>query len=218
MSARVPTPARRAFTMVEILVVIAVLLTVAALSMPVIGMMTARKNEARALQELRQLTVALDAYLGDYPRLGDPAMSASATADFAHRPLHYLIERPKLRRRDPYFEPQLARMADATGAPVATPHEGVRLTDTFRRPLRWAIVDHPDGHHTEAVAVACDRGTADPKDDIIMAWRSEDGLWRRVTWADLTAAEELDPPARTREQGDLAAMQLAFVRERVVLP
>ncbi|MBA3846249.1 MAG: type II secretion system protein, partial [Planctomycetes bacterium] len=206
------------FTMVEILVVLAVLIAIAALSLPVITMMTKKKNEARALQELRQLTVALDAYLGDYPRLGDPAMSASATADFAHRPLHYLIERPKLRGRDPYFEPQVARMASATGAPVATPSEGVRLTDTFRRPLRWAIVDHLSGRHTEAVAVACDRGTIDPVDDIIMAWRSEDGRWRHLTWADLVAAEALDPPARSREQTDLAAMQQAFVRERVVLP
>ncbi len=212
------SPIGRGFTLIELLIVLGIILVIAALSVPVVGMINAKKNEARALQELRQLTVALDAYLGEYPRLGDPAMSASATADFAHRPLHYLIDRPRLRGRDPYYEPLVTRMADTAGHAVASPRDGVRLVDPFRRPLRWAIVDHADGRHTECIAIACDRGSVEPQDDIIMAWRSEDGTWRRLAWSDLLAASAIDDVSRTREQRDLAALQAAFERERIVLP
>jgi prepilin-type N-terminal cleavage/methylation domain-containing protein len=212
----------RGFTLVELLVAIAILAVLAGLAMVAVSMIKKRQDEVRAVHELEQVASAVSAYLGDYPMLGDPALSGSDVPDFARRPLVYLVDRPVAAGKPAYLEPARSRQGDVNGQPLNDrAGTGVRLLDPFRAPFRWAVINEPVGKErfTRAVAVLCRCGTPGRQaTDIIWVWRNEDGRWRRLKWADLYLAESKDAGTRTREEEDLVQLKAAFTKEKILPP
>src|SRR3954447_2499299 len=64
MNLRFPTSNRRAFTLMEMLVVVAILLVLAAIAVPVYLTIKSRGDQATALNTMRQLGSALATYIG----------------------------------------------------------------------------------------------------------------------------------------------------------
>ena len=72
---------RRAFSLVELLVVIAVIAILAALVVPGYHAMVERANSAKCAGNLRQLGVALNQYLADHQMIMPDLQSARASLD-----------------------------------------------------------------------------------------------------------------------------------------
>lgn len=70
-----PRPARGAFTLVEVLVVLAVIALLSALAWPVLSAAVAKSHSARCVGNLRALGVALNLYLADHNNVM-PALAA----------------------------------------------------------------------------------------------------------------------------------------------
>ncbi len=75
---------RAAFTLMELLVVVSIILVLAAIALPVYGTVMSRMNKAVALNNMRQITAALISYAGqndgDFPQENIPAGSSWANA------------------------------------------------------------------------------------------------------------------------------------------
>ncbi|MEN9975148.1 MAG: hypothetical protein RLZZ282_1154 [Verrucomicrobiota bacterium] len=66
---RPPRGARRAFTLVELLVVISIILTLAAVSLTAFSKMRGRADNIRAISNMRQIGVAISSYMSDNDHL-----------------------------------------------------------------------------------------------------------------------------------------------------
>jgi prepilin-type N-terminal cleavage/methylation domain-containing protein/prepilin-type processing-associated H-X9-DG protein len=75
---------RRGFTLVEMLIVVAVVVTLAGIGVPLVKSALAKSREAACLTKLRSLGVALEGYLQDHNQiLPELAMGRSSRADDA---------------------------------------------------------------------------------------------------------------------------------------
>lgn len=74
-------PARRGFTLVELLVVIVIIATLAALSLTLGPRMMAKARATESLQNLRQIGPVMTTYAADHSMKLPPAQSAAAPAD-----------------------------------------------------------------------------------------------------------------------------------------
>ncbi len=193
------------FTLIEMLVVIGIVLVLSALAFPIITHLLRKKDEARNLTFLNGISVAVSAYLGDYPLL---APGVTVGDSFADQPYVYLSRRPVELGRKAYLEVPLRQLVTGAGVPVATTFRGEAILDCLRMPLIWAVINKPDGkpRFTDAVAIVSRMGSKAPDDDLIMIWRNETGRWQRAAWKDLQASDAKPDAERTREEKDQVAL------------
>lgn len=103
---------RRAFTLVELLVVLAIVALLLALAVPAVSGLLARGQAAKCLSNLRQLGVGLNLYLADHDQRM-PELAAGRSSRGQDVPVIDTVLAPYLGRSDAVFacpaDPALAR-------------------------------------------------------------------------------------------------------------
>ncbi len=145
----------RGFTLVEMLVVIAIIATLAGIGYPVIRSSIDKSREAACLNQLRSLGVALESYLQDHNNIM-PQMEAGRASKATDVPVLDTVLFPYLQSPDAFKCPADQKQFDQTGSsylwdflqsgkPVSQ-LSFFAIKDTSRIPL---ITDkeswHPDG-------------------------------------------------------------------------
>lgn len=181
----VPHAARqRGFSLIEILVVAAVIVLILALALPVFGQVFHQQKVTEATITMRQLANAIDQYATIYGRLGANLDSS----DFTAAPYAFLVLRREadglvplvqLRPQDrggvgqsePLTVPdhRASQTVDVSTAPTPAHHAGL-IRDPFGNAYRVTVVNanatgSSDIVYPAFIAVTCTAGTALPGDD-----------------------------------------------------
>lgn len=197
---------RRGFTMIELLIVIAVIAALAGMSLAGLAVLRRQAKVASTLDEMTQLTTALDAYLVEGRRLGD---NATTGIDFLQDPWKFLYKDRREHKETPWIDMKLERLVEKTGAgackrPDAI-HTATHITDFFGSApgnvLSFTLFNDNKGSTPKTAYAHCiilrsSAGTpSDPKDDLIYVFSSDKASWRKVKFDDLVAfGAALDPP------------------------
>ncbi|MEX0775094.1 MAG: DUF1559 domain-containing protein [Phycisphaeraceae bacterium] len=86
LEAHTPAPVRRAFTLVELLVVIAVIALLIALLLPALGNARAAARQVACASKLHQLSLTMQYYVNDYRGLAPPSHLRDASGDYEFWP------------------------------------------------------------------------------------------------------------------------------------
>jgi len=182
---------RRAFTLVELSVVVLILVILTGLVLAVIPLLKTSQHRAVTVTTMEALSRATGSYLDKYAVLGFTADSRDFVAD----PLRFLVRNRIALGKKPYFE-ATGRQRIAVGDPVAQRYEtfaspgpgatstvpdtvadagpdaATHLVDDFgRQIIRWTVINDAtnDRSYTWFVALRSEAGTGDvPKDDIVI--------------------------------------------------
>ncbi len=181
---------RRAFTLTELVVVVAIILLITGISLAVVNVLMRSKQKTVTLAGMESLTRAVTAYLDSYAVLGHQDDSRDFVAD----PLGFLVRRPRTLGRDPFIKPSVRHLVRVSAEPsaryrlvgmgsvtVVTTAQADATLDTAthvvgdfnREPLVWRVcngmlVDKPFPRLIELRSRA---GTPDdPVDDLIYVY------------------------------------------------
>ncbi len=144
---------RRGFTFIELIVVIAIIVILAALLIPAIGMLHRSSFRAKTTHNIGQLTFAVSTYLDTYGRLGSltDVTETDAQHSLAYRsePTYVLDITPMLTKAEPFFSPSGLKLVTAAGAgvcaPAVSPMHATHLCDAWGTApdnvLSWAIIN-----------------------------------------------------------------------------
>jgi prepilin-type N-terminal cleavage/methylation domain-containing protein len=188
---------RRGFTFIELMVVIAIIVILASLLIPAIGMLHRNSLRAKTTHNMSQLTFAVTTYLDTYGRLGslmDPAGDSDPQHSMAFRcdPWYFIYITPMLTKAEPFFAPTGLKLVTATGAntclPALSPMHATHICDAWgtapSNVLSWCIVNgNPVGgtdkfSFTESIDLRSSAGTADDiTDDIDFRYSSQTQRW-----------------------------------------
>ena len=188
----------RGFTLIELIVVIGLIASLAGLLFPALTMLRNRQKRLSTLKLMSELQVALDQYLATYPMLGN----ANDGSDFAKDPYRFLFRDPVAAQKPMYIELRLNQLSVGTApaGPFSEPplmKLGVHILDAWSVPgranrLLWEIVNGPNPGaggtktYTDKVYIRSTAGTPNKtKDDLIMRMQVADGRWELKTWAEI---------------------------------
>jgi prepilin-type N-terminal cleavage/methylation domain-containing protein len=192
------------FTVIELMVVIAIIAILAALLIPAVGMLNTNAKRAKTTHNLSQLTFAVSTYLDTYGRLGslmDPAGDSDPQHSMAFRcdPWYFLYVTPMLTKAEPFFAPTGLKLVTATGAntcvPAVNAMHATHICDAWGtnpdNVLSWGIVNgSPVGgsdrfSFTQSIDLRSSAGTATKiTDDIVFHYSSQTQRWDLVKTTD----------------------------------
>ncbi|MBA2480969.1 MAG: type II secretion system protein [Planctomycetes bacterium] len=181
----------RGFTLIELLVVITIIAILAGLLMSGLSLLKRSQKQVETLRIMNEIGLAISTYMGTYPILGEPG-----TLNFEDEPWEFLGKRELAMIKPPYIDLPHKFLCTATGGSVIRQTDGVKILDSFRMPLVWAMINLPNGapRFTHGVAMISQSGTKnDPKNDLILVYTNEVGTWRKLNWQELTSLEAKVP-------------------------
>lgn len=175
---------RQAFTLLELLVVIAVIAVLAGMVLAASGIMRKSQKHLATTTMMGQIVVAMNNYLEKWPRLGD----ASAN-DFRQAPWQYLVVRPKRSGLDAFLEWPTARLAELNAgviSPAKSEKSATHLFDHFGTTsdniISFTIIERGAGSARYARAIEMRSSAGTPTK------RSDDIIYRFVSSLDVTDA------------------------------
>lgn len=203
MSARRSAP-RNGFTFIELLVVVAIIAALAAISLAGLSVLRRQSKIASTLDLMTHVTTAVDAYLREYRRLGN----ATDGSDFLRDPWHFFHKDQRLHGKTPMLDIKLERLVERVGAgsvkrPAAV-HTATHMTDFFgstpANVLSFTIFNENQGSganfaYAHCIILRSSAGTlGDPKDDLFYAYSADKASWRKLRYSDINAfINDLDP-------------------------
>ena len=120
---------RRGFTLMEILIVVAVVVTLAGIGVPLVRSAVAKSREAACLTNLRSLGVALEGYLQDHNRTM-PALAMGRASRADDTPVLETVLLPYVESPDAFKCPQDEREFKQSGSSYFWNHLQSGLPDT----------------------------------------------------------------------------------------
>jgi prepilin-type N-terminal cleavage/methylation domain-containing protein len=185
---------RRGFTLLELLIVVAIIAILAGLILWSLSALKKSKDRAVTMSFMEQLGESLNHYLDEWPRLGDD-QGNQYSDDFRKSPWRYIGERQVRAKKVPFVDVKLAQLVKVTGVgtcePAKTKYEATHIVDAYgtspTNVLSWAIVDSslpsagPPYRYTKSIDLRSSAGTAkDIKDDIVYHWDNSTRAWTFV--------------------------------------
>ncbi len=219
-----PARARGGFTLIELMVVIAIIAILAALLIPAIGLLHRMSFRTKTTHNFGQLTFGVSTYLDTYSRMGsltDPGGDSDPQHSMPFRcdPWYFLYITPMLTKAEPFFAPSGLKLVTATGAnvcaPAISPLHGTHLCDAWGTApdnvISWAIVNgsplgSPDMFSfTQSIDLRSSAGTPnDITDDIVFHYSSQTQRWdmvkTTVAWNSAAAFNEPLPSGSGEHQ------------------
>jgi prepilin-type N-terminal cleavage/methylation domain-containing protein len=203
MSRQPPRPSRLGFTLLELLVVVAIISILAAMCLAALAILKRQQKVASSLDLMTHLTTAVSAYITDYARLGKDATSA----DFLLDPCEFLIKGPHRLKREPYISIKIEQLVTKVGTSclrAEAMQKATHITDHFgnnpANVLSFTIRNANLGgsaatRYVQAIVLRSSAGTyGDPTDDLIFAYTSDKASWRKLRYAELeTFFNDLTP-------------------------
>lgn len=202
--------ARSGFTFIELLVVVAIIAALAAISLAGLSVLRRQQKIASTLDLMTNITVAVDAYIREYRRLGDDVNST----DFLRDPWHFFYKDQRLHGKTPLLDIKLERLVERLGSgaikrPDAV-HTATHISDFFgstpTNVLSFTIFNHNRGSganfaYAHCIILRSSAGTlGDPKDDLYYAYSADKASWRKLKYdtidefiADLDPVPAYDP-------------------------
>lgn len=165
---------RHAFTMLEILVVIAIIVTLASVLLPAINLLQTRQKKQATRQLMTQLGQALGQYLQAYERFGDPdevTPGPQTGSILIQKPWVYLGVRRRTEHLAPWIELKEGQVARADGA-GATLDQGEAILDGWKQPLRFVVWLETKHNRTfvQRIEISSGMGTTVEADDLVLAY------------------------------------------------
>jgi len=169
-----------AFTLIEILITIAVIVLLVGMLFPALSMIRKANNRAISRITLENLKDAITNYLHDFPNLGN----ANDASDFVASPLTFLYRNPIATGQPPYYEPRVAHAA--TGSPTLYQHAtnlstADQVLDAFGEPVQFQILNSltvANRLYTYDITMFSQVGTdADTTDDIVLHYHQNPLGW-----------------------------------------
>ncbi len=175
---------RGAFTLIEVLVVVAIIGALMGMLIPALNILRNRQRAAETRNVMNHLALAISNYLATYAVLGEPS-----GIPFESKPWLFLAVRQLANGAVPMVDLTAKSLTTAAGVPVAAVTDGEVIVDSWHQPLVWAAVQDPSpaaAQFTRAIAMVSQAGSKSaPKDDIILMYSNDGGAWRTLSWPEL---------------------------------
>jgi prepilin-type N-terminal cleavage/methylation domain-containing protein len=183
---------RRAFTLIELLMAVAIIVILAGMSLAILAMLRNKAKVAGTWDLMTHVTTAIDQYLQNYQRLGDPP---PAVPLFKDDPWYFFYKQQHALKKPPLLEIPLTQLVQKVGAGVCArpeaPQTATHLVDKFgNNPANvlsiYTLNGNKNGTNAAFAFVQCiivrsSAGTVgDVTDDLIFAWSSDKASWRKV--------------------------------------
>ena len=194
--------ARRGFTLIELMVVIAIIAAIAGMALAGLSILRRSQKVASTLDLMTHITTAVDQYLTEYRRLGKVDSS-----DFINDPWEFFYKQRHRLKQTPILELPLTRLVTKTSAGACTraeaPQTATHITDHFGNAppnvFSFTIFNHSQTSgsaftYAQCIILRSSAGSmSDPKDDLLMAFNSDKAAWKKIRVQDLEDfAQELD--------------------------
>lgn len=172
----------RGFTLIELMVVVAIIAALIGLLVPAMSVLKNRQKQAQARTQVMGLALAVQNYLGDYGILGEEL--AENPTDFAAAPAHFLIARPRRSNRDVYLQVKTSEITDDALQPV--PEVDARqLINPWGKRIRFTITNARSGpttgfDHTKTIVIRSGPTGADIPNELIYSYDLDQDAWQ---WA-----------------------------------
>jgi type II secretory pathway pseudopilin PulG len=193
---------RHGFTLIELFVVFSIIIILASIALGALTILKRQQKVASTLSLMDNIKGAVDQYLADAPRLGNPTSS-----DFLNDPWEFFYKAQRRLGQVPLLELPPKQVVRKTGAGAMVPADALQtathIVDHFGNTpanvLSFTIVNHSKGSGDNFVYANCillrsSAGTlSDNNDDLVWAYSREKANWRKIKVADFTEfASELD--------------------------
>ncbi len=207
-------PRQSAFTLIELVMVVAIIVVLAALSIPALNMLRdlRAKTQTRAL--MNQVASAITTYLATWPQFGSASAIGEARLD---DPLAFLVRNQIAAGKEPLMEmprKQLARASAGTFVPADGPADATDLRDgwtanqenVFRFQVETAgtaprlfstrVILRSQAVKPDPVPFESQTNHLAFKDDLVLELTVDGGQWRpkRMTGTTATGAWTLIDP------------------------
>ncbi len=167
------------FTLIEILIVVAIIAVLATLLIPAVGLLRNAAKSATTDKTMQSICTALSLYLGDHGRIG----ASAGIVDGATVPLSDVLGRVIAGK------PALLELR-----PDMVDEEG-RIVDGFRRGILYAAENatkYGRIHTARMVITSQGPDEGDPTDDMVYLLTVTEGGWKRLS-GDAIPVAGLDP-------------------------
>jgi prepilin-type N-terminal cleavage/methylation domain-containing protein len=193
---------RRGFTLLELMVVVAIIAILAGMVMAVLAILRKQQRTASTWDLMTHMHTAMDMYLRESPRLGNPTSS-----DFLADPWEFFYKAQHRLKKPTYLELPLHQVVKKTaqGASLRADSltQATHIVDHFgsnsANVLSFTILNHSRGSGDKFVYAQCillrsSAGTlGDPKDDLVFGFNSDKASWRKLRINDFEDfAKEID--------------------------
>lgn len=198
---------RRAFTLIELLMAICIIVILAGMLLAILAMLRNKAKVAGTWDLMTHVTTAIDQYLQNYQRLGDPVAVAPMPL-FKDDPWYFFYKQQHALKKPPLLEIPLTQLVQKVGAGTCTrpeaPQTATHLVDKFgNNPVNvlsiYTLNGNKNGTNAAFAFVQCiivrsSAGTVgDVTDDLIFAWSSDKASWRRLRVGEIESfVKELD--------------------------
>lgn len=197
---------RRGFTLIELMIVIAIIAALAGMSLAVLSILRRQARIASTLDLMTHITTAVDAYLHEYRRLGNNPTSG---IEFLQDPWAHLYKNPLKEKKTPFIEIKSERLVQQLGPGACkradAPQTATHFTDFFgnnaANVFSFTLFNNnkgsgPNTAYAHCIILRSSAGTfGDPKDDLFYAYSADKASWRKLKYEDVAAfGTELDPP------------------------
>ena len=223
-----PPSRRRGFTLIELMIVIAVIVILASMILATLSILKRLSRIAQTKATMGDISVALSTYFDSWPVLGD---AGDATAsDFVKEPWTYLFRRGHAVNKQ-FIDLSVTRLVKMTGVGTCTAPDSqqtaTHMIDFFGNypvnVFEFKIANGPVGggaggaaKYTRDIMFRSSAGTPNQKsDDLILHWTSDTSKWNPVKASDFPLAP--DPGAASSAQ-DPNVATLADFNVATVLP
>jgi len=196
--------ARNGFTLIELMVVVAVIAALAGISLAGLSILRRQQKIASTLDLMTNVTTAVDAYLREYRRLGN----ATDSSDFLRDPWHFFHKDQRLTGKTVMLEIKIERLVERVSAGVskrpAAVHTATHMTDFFggtpANVLSFTIFNNNKGSganfaYAHCIILRSSAGTfGEPEDDLFYAYSADKASWRKLRYTEVDAfIANLDP-------------------------